>query len=376
MNRYLYIDDNTKEEADGLIAGLADDLEILFQNPTGTWETERKQFLNSEFNSYDGLILDLNLEEKKNPDSGRISYYKGSTLAQELRNLAKSKELKEIPIILLSANKNLEKYFDQTNKDLFDLILKKESLNSTDIFKESALKLNSIANAYKKLSKDSNINNVLDSDLKNEDIRFISEIEYQLSNKPLHSISNFFIKEVLEKNGILINEKLLFTRLGIDTISSDANELIKLKTEILLKYKYNGIFSEGWERWWMNGIEELWVSFFCNNKSLRSLDSNGRVDIINQKLSLNLKPIQKSDKSKSLKFWTICKGTYVSIDNIDGLLVAGQEKIFPWQDKEYVCIDEALKPKNKIAWRDIAPTEKIKLEILKKRFPNERPNRL
>lgn len=374
MNKYLYIDDNTEQDANGLIKGLSKYIDIFFRNPVGTWEDERNYFLDKDFKEFHGLILDLNLEEKKNPTTNKISYYKGSTLAQELRNLSKSKEMKEIPIVLLSANKNIDKYFDQTNKDLFDLIIEKESLTNSDKFNEISLKLDVIANAYTQLSEDKEIEKILDSKLENEDIKFLSEVNYQLLNKPSHSISNFFIKEILEKNGILINEILLFARLGIDSKKSDQEDLLKLKNEILKKIKYTGIFSKGWDRYWMSKLYMFWETI-SEEKTLRSLTSEERVQILNEKYGLKLLPFQKDTKSKSSKFWTACKGSNTFIDNIDGLLITGQEKIYPWQDKEYVCIEEALKPTNKAIWRDVSEIEKTKLELLKKKYPNERPSR-
>ncbi|SHG69238.1 hypothetical protein [Flavobacterium aquidurense] len=375
MNNFLYIDDNTRDEADGLIVGLSDEkLSIEFRNPTGNWENERIKFLSEEFRKYDGLLLDLNLEEKKNPESGTISYYKGSTLAQELRNLSKSKEMSEIPIFLLSANKNLDKYFDETNKDLFDLIISKESLSGSDAFKTYTRKLIAIAEAYKFLSGSKDVNSILNSETDNEDVRFISEMEYQVRTKPLHSISNFFIKEILQKNGILICENLLFSRLGIDLDASAEEHVATLKDKILIKIKYEGIFSSGWERWWMSKLEKLWNEI-SENRTLRSLDAQERVEILNKRFNLDLKASKKDGKAKSSKFWTFCKGTGTYIDNIDGLLVIGQEKIYPWQDKEYICFEEALQPTNKEIWKDIIESEKIKLEMLKRKFPNERPSR-
>lgn len=124
----------------------------------------------------------------------------------------------------------------------------------------------------------------------------------------------------------------------------------------------------------MNKLNHFWKAISAE-RTLRSLNSEERVKILNEKYSLNLLPFEKDEKSKSSKFWTICKGSDMFIDNIDGLLIAGQEKTYPWQDKEYVCIEEALKPTNKANWRDVAETEKVKLELLKKKYPNERPSR-
>jgi hypothetical protein len=371
---YLYIDDNKKEEADGVIAGLSlyNTLQIDFENPLGEWELERNRIESDQFKKYDGLILDLNLEENKNPDNHKLSRYKGSTLAQEIRNLSKSGKIKETPIILLSATKNLNSLFDDTNKDLFDLIISKESLTGKQEFVFNIRKLEAIAQAYSILFSVRNVNEILFSNLENEDIRFVSEVEHQLT-KPSHSISNFFIKDILDKNGVLISEDILFARLGVDLKNSLKEDISKLY-DFFSPSLYKGIFSKGWSKWWMSKIEKQWESI-AENKALRSLDAEQRVSILNEKLQLKLKVSELDAKAKSSKFWTICKGSGKSIDNVDGLLVARQEKTYPWQDKVYISFEEALKPTNKDAWIDITENEKIKLQMLKKRFPNERPAR-
>lgn len=371
---YLYIDDNKIEEADGVIAGLSlnDTLLVEFKNPLGEWEQERNRMESDEFKKYDGLILDLNLEENKNPENHKLSRYKGSTLAQEIRNLSRSGKIKETPIILLSATKNLTSLFDDTNKDLFDMIISKESLTGKDEFEINIRKLEAIAQAYKILSTERKVNKIFATDFENEDVRFISEIEHQLS-KPSHSISNFFIKEIFDKNGVLISEEVLFARLGVDIKKSKIEDISKLN-DFLSTSVYEGIFSQGWNRWWMRKVEKLWESI-SENKTLRSLDAEQRVSILNEKLQLTLKASELDAKAKSSKFWTICKGSGRPIDNVDGLLVARQEKTYPWQDKVYISFEEALKPINKGAWLDISENEKIKLEMLKRKFPNERPAR-
>ncbi|MEI2420111.1 hypothetical protein V6O07_07540, partial [Arthrospira platensis SPKY2] len=74
-------------------------------------------------------------------------------------------------------------------------------------------------------------------------------------------------------------------------------------------------------------------------------------------------------------FWTNCVGSGIAIDTVDGLLIAGQDNLFPWQDKSYVSIGEALRPKGKENWKRLSPSEEFKLELLKKQYPNERPTR-
>jgi len=370
--KYLYIDDNSEENAIGILTGLEKEefLKIDYDNPKGDWEEERDRITSDNFRQYDGLILDLNLEEMPNKEQAH-SKYKGSTLAQEIRNISKSGEIKEIPIILLSATYNLEKYFDKTNEDLFDLIISREKLG--DVYIPTRKKLISLAEGYELIGKyklDFDLSNLMKYDLSSEDIRFIGEID-SIRNLPIHSISNFLIKNLLLRNGILVSIDLLVTRLGIDKNKSGEIEIVMDK---LIPFEYTGVFSNGWRRWWMSGIESWWNKILGCELSLRSMKARDRVDFLKGKLNLKeLYPIEKAEKSRSESFWTNCVGSNIAIDTIDGLLISNQDNIFPWQDKDYISIDEALKPIGKQKWKRISPTQEFKLEQLKKHFPNERP---
>lgn len=373
--KYLYIDDNSEDNAKGIITGLQkeDELFIDFDNPKGDWEKERDRILSDEFKNYNGLILDLNLEETPNKD-GETSRYKGSSLAQEIRNLAKAGTIKEAPIVLLSATINIEKYFDRTNEDLFDLIVSREKLNDADLFISMRQKLISLSIGYELISKCKNENNNLTElfkyNLEKENVRFLGEMKTVIEN-PAHTISNFIIKNLLEKSGILIPENILATRLGIDcSKSTDWDKVL----EKFNKFNYKGVFSEGWKRWWMSGLENWWSSELQIEKSLRSTKASDKVSLLKEKLELSeLVPLEKVEKAKSETFWTNCVGSGVAIDTVDGLLITGQDRYFPWQDKFYVSIDEALKPKGKENWKKLSPSEEFKLELLKKQYPNERP---
>lgn len=377
-NKFLYIDDNIEENAKGIIVGLEkkDELTVVFDNPKGDWEKERERVMSGDFKGYNGLILDLNLEETPNKEK-ETSHYKGSSLAQEIRNLSKAGIIKEIPIVLLSSTVNIEKYFDRTNEDLFDLIVSREKLNENKNFISMRQKLISLSIGYElilKCKKDKNLLELFKYDVNNkEDARFVEEVKTVIES-PTHTTSSFIIKNLLEKSGILISETILATRLGIDKDKSKDWSNVVAK---FVKFVYKGVFSEGWQRWWMSGLENWWTTELEIKESLRSTKASKKIELLKEKLELvDLVALTKAEKSKSETFWTNCIGSGVAIDTIDGLLVAGQDNYFPWQDKSYVSIEEALIPKrNKCNWKDLSPFEKHKLEILKKQYPNERPVR-
>lgn len=209
---------------------------------------------------------------------------------------------------------------------------------------------------------DYNLAELFTYDLSKEDVRFIDEVE-RLIEKTISFISDFLTENLLKKTGILISENILATRLGINkNASSDWLKVLKKLEE----HKYKGVFSEGWKRWWMSGLENWWSSELQIEKSLRSTKASDKVNILKEKLELNgLVPLEKVEKSKSETFWTNCVGSGVAIDTVDGLLIAGQDNYFPWQDKNYISYKEALNPKRKDIWKKLSPSEKHKIELLK-----------
>src|SRR5690606_13201610 len=189
-----------------------------------------------------------------------------------------------------------------------------------------------------------NLADLLEYDLSKEDVRFLNEME-TIIEMPSHLIFDFFSKNVLDKTGVLISENVLATRLGVDKDKSTEWKIILKKLE---EHEYKGLFSEGWKRWWMSGLENWWTTELEIKESLRSTKASQKVELLKEKLRLTeLIGLTKAEKCKSETFWINCIGSGVAIDTIDGLLVAGQDNYFPWQDKNYITYEEALNPKKK-----------------------------
>lgn len=367
--KYLYIDDVKDGNEVGVINGLkkGGHLEVDFMQPK-QWDVMFKkevdgkpnaEYLPNNLESYDGLILDLRLYDNANSD-GYTATYRGSTVAQELRTLVKEKTIsKDIPIVLITANENIDTSLDETGKDLFDTIVKRSNIGNYDNFRN---KLISLSKGYISLNSEEKIvkNFLAYENIQNIDFRFVQYLN-EIKDQPAHVIARFLTKNVLEKPSFLIDEYYLSSRLGVSIESDDWQ---KFKEEFLDIFKYRGAFSDFYERWWMNDIENWWDDRFKEN-CLRTMTSKERVGLLIETLNLKLLPIEKTHRSSSEKFWTVCKVTKRAIDNVDGFIIANQEDNFPWQEKEYISRDEALRPTNKDMWKDIAMIDKERLNKLK-----------
>ena len=84
--------------------------------------------------------------------------------------------------------------------------------------------------------------------------------------------------------------------------------------------------------------------------------------LISEKLGgIQLVPAKaKSRYSIHNEYWTICDFSKEPLDIEDGLLLPGQEDLYPWQDAKYVSIQSALDESI-----EVAECEKKKLESFK-----------
>lgn len=361
--KFIYVDDTQDKIEQGTINGLEDggELKITFEKPSD-WETLINRIIEMIPN-HDGIILDLRLNGTPYA-LNKYAQYRGSTLAQELRTLSKeNQDKKDFPIILISADENIEKSFDQTSLDLFDLLVSKNSLGNSQIMSYGSFKdkLKWLSDGYKYLNEHGKtINEILDkSTLPVLDKRFL-EVFSDKVNMPIHILARFITKQIVGKPGFLIDENYLSVRLGIDRSSENWDELIN---NFLPKFiKYSGAFSNYYSRWWMSLLEEFWIDKVSKEFNIRSTSSTKKVELLSTISGLkNLKPIQKASKSKSDAFWVVCKSTNAAIDTIDGFVIAGQDGKYSWQENEYISIEEALRPTQNFT---VSPIERPRLKKL------------
>jgi hypothetical protein len=364
---FLYIDDDKPKDASEKVQGFEQGgLKVLTNQHKGTWENQLK-FIKENEAILDGLILDLRLDDFPNEDGERADF-RGTSLAQEIRTRQKEGEFKGFPIILFSGNEKLEKSLESSGKDLFDICIDKGKVD-TKTFDILTPQLIALADGYKTLSATKTLSDILKIKETIIDERFTSELN-DLINHPAHVIAHFLLHELIEKQGLLINEQILAARLGIDIEKSPDLKKVIIS---LSPTKYDGVFSAGWHRWWMPSVDEWWRKVICAETYLRSFPAKLRVELIKEKLGINdIQVAEKIEKADSDEYWTVCKAYNRPLDPIDGLIIEGQENLYPWQDAEYVSIDAALKRKNNGAWKKVAKLEEERLADLEQLFKKQR----
>jgi hypothetical protein len=139
--------------------------------------------------------------------------------------------------------------------------------------------------------------------------------------------------------GYLINEKYLAARLGIDIEKS--TDWCKIK-KMFETAKYKGVFCEGWDRWWMHKVDEIfekiantYLSYLIAKEKVEVFKKNGLENVIFPE------PIQGNS---SYRFWTVCKALDKPLDPMEGFKVYTRNEPKPWQEYEYISLEALLHP--------------------------------
>lgn len=354
MIKYLYIDDRDSESSiqNLKIEGV---LSIDQIKPK-----EKRRDILSILSDYDGLITDQQLDEKgitAEDGSSFFADYRGSSLAIDIRTHESELKIKEgkdicIPVVLFSADPNVPYVINGISDDIIDLTIFKggsyDSLKKmTPMYQQQLL---SLAIGYKRLKSSTNLEELLSIEI-NDDIddRFVSEFSRKVNKETVHLQARFILNELIINQGLLIDEDVLASRLGVDKTSEGWNIVLESLEQFNAEYK--GVFSEGWTRWWMPMVEKWWYDFIGAENYIRYYSAQERFEIISTKLRTDkLKKVSTSSPfSVNTQYWTVCIFTKEPLDVEDGFLLPNQENLYSWQDPKYVSIDLAVEEDIEVA---------------------------
>lgn len=375
---YYYLDDGDQEESIAFaerVESVSSGLKILHRYPT-EFSRQIKTFVDEAFEA-NGLILDLRLDQTVHEvdNEKQRADYRAPALAQEIRTRAGERRARECPIVLWSFDNRLQESYrrDHTSHDLFDLIVIKDEIQDESKAREIGQKLIALANGYLRIAEIRKnhaqrtrwLHLLLGFKQENEasflDPHLLEHFDDSRLIRPVHEFARFIIREMLDTPGPLIDRLTLATRLGLDLeTSEDARALID---KHFSQAQYNGVFGDGWERWWAFLVEEAWRTLDPNTESLRRLTAAERVSRLKATTKMKgLKPSQPLHPSYSTNYWTICQKLRKPLDPRNGLLL-NREKAYRWQDELFVSF-EAYK-EGLVVSRAIDPVDRRRLERMK-----------
>lgn len=249
----------------------------------------------------DIVALDFRLDENPGMIEPKKSY-NGSGLAQLLRDKATVAPEHDFPVVLISAEDKLERFYrpDSTSHDLFDRIYKKDDVaqNADSVQAE----LISLCKGYVMIKAVWRGARLSVFGLAGKELESIATQELRaalLSAGAPHIAARTILKGLIDRPGILLSDNELAARLGVATLEPLEATLTGQQIQ------YNGVFSEGWRRWWAHRFDEWAIELFGARPT--TLTGTVRANAINAKLGIDVKPATSTwNKSSDERFAFAC----------------------------------------------------------------------
>lgn len=235
----------------------------------------------------DVVVIDFRLDENLTLISPRQAY-KGSALAQLLRDKATNSPDADFPIILISAENKFNSFYrpDGTAHDLFDRAYVKQSISEdSDTRNRIKMEILSLCRGYKFIKETwttdrLSIFGLPESERHIVDVQDISLPVVQAAAP--HLASRLLIRNFISRTGLLLSDRDVAARLGIE--APHLEHILPLLVENGLGY--TGVFSDGWRRWWTHRFDGWAEALFERRPT--SLTGTERAKILKQRLGVDV----------------------------------------------------------------------------------------
>ncbi len=338
--KYLYIDDESDSSVSATKDGFNDlkIIEVFIEQPQDF--ASQRAHLIKQLSSYSGLILDYRLDGNMQLNVS----YNAPAIAAELISLMNetdaNKKIKPCPIIICSTDERMGHTYD-TDKVIHELFDYKFLKGIDPLWEKMSKKLASLAKGYDVLNEMQT--KIITTILNREDLSGVNpkiferftDAETKLS---VRDYSHFIVKELFNHPGALVKETLMASRLGIDCFKS-GDSWNELKERFLLSAKYTGLFSDGWDRWWMDSLNSLFKAI-SEGRRLPSLSASERVEFLSTNTGIKgLVHAEPLPFCNSSNFWTICEETKKPLDPLEGFRAYESIDLKPWQEQKYISFN-------------------------------------
>lgn len=200
------------------------------------------------------VALDYRLDEVVQNIAAEHTY-KGSALAQLLRDYAISAPETDFAIVLVSNEQKLEALYvpDKTAHDLFDLVYSKRQV--TDHKDRVANEVRALSEGYlqlRGLTPRFDPFEVLAAEEDDRDRLSTQEITtaFERASVP-HIAAKIVLRHFIERPGLLIDDADAAALLGLTAVSFE--QIAGALSAANLQYR--GVFARGWRRWWTQRLE-------------------------------------------------------------------------------------------------------------------------
>jgi hypothetical protein len=236
------------------------------------------------------VALDYRLDEAPGKVQKEQSY-KGSALAQHLRDLAIESPKDDFALVLVSAEVKIKSLYrpDKTAHDLFDRVYVKERINQDKTVIRN--ELTCLCRGYDELKSTGEKYDLVSLMCASEEeapIVSIQELRVRLSEARAPHLAARALLSLIDRPGPLLDIADVLARLGLD-----------LKTDyaigdVLAKYNvgYCGVFSEAWPRWWAHRLDAWAYDHFGRRPT--GMPAADRAAVLSKRLGANLSPARST----------------------------------------------------------------------------------
>lgn len=357
MRRFYYIDDEIdtiKSIADGINESNIVKVDVFPLSQYKEFEKITGQ-LKSEWDNFDGLILDLKL------DGGGIdsTKYTATSLAQWISSyvIAESKAAK--PLVLLSNDLECANFkADVTSHDLFDVVMERRGGLKWAKF---AHLLAVLADEYDNLNKDTEkkLANLLQYDNIDTTATYFAPF-LDVATFNVSQFASFVLNDLFKHPGLLISEELLAARFGVD-VEKSGNGWKIFKEKYLSVARYRGIFGQIKECYWNKKALQVFAEL-SGGKSAASMSTVQRVAAIKEHTedARDLVAYEPEDKDVSPYCWAIDEVTKRPLDASTGYMLQEEGGLKSWQEPRFLSFD-TIESGNKGDYR-LVPSEQERFD--------------
>ncbi|MCU1082921.1 hypothetical protein [Stenotrophomonas maltophilia] len=209
----------------------------------------------------DFVLLDYRLDQFIVSGSNTSVGYRAAPLAQQLRDRTDEPSTAEFPIVLISSEDKIRKLFrpEKTAHDLFDWKLIKTKVGDAE---RSPSVILGLSRGYSHLkSLEGNFRDLSVFGLVEEQEFLVDhqELQHALEQAEyVHVAARYLLTFVIKRQGILLDRRNLYARLGISSASEGIAEIEALFDA----ERYDGVFSECRDLWWTELFEARFREYF------------------------------------------------------------------------------------------------------------------
>ena len=337
--RYLYLDDDPEEKVGQIASALSIPGQLVVEyRPVALFASQVEDLI-GQSGQFDGLLLDLRLDQERRPN-GQRAEYTATTLAQFLRTKVYDQEvkIKDFPIVLCSQQWKIGMYdADLSSHDLFDYKFPKEDVEKRA--REISGKLMALVEGYRLIeTAPGKWNEMLAYDAQSLDQRMFSRFAGRTVPIATHEYARYILRELLVPANELIKESVFAARLGLIGTGPGWD---RLRDEVFPSARYAGAFSQSWVRWWQPEVNRIFEAI-CGT-TLASLNGAQRVAALSEHTGIEgLVAAQPIMFNHSTWYWTICEALKTPLDPSEGFRLAPGHEPMAWQDYDYISLKALL----------------------------------